>query len=282
MNIGLLHIAKEDFTKAHNSFGIADSIFRKYDARSLINFLKVLKSRLYVKMGKRQKAITLLTSQAEMANASGFIGIQLNALRELTKVYEEVNDFERALNVHKEIEILEKKKERSNPLLKIKDTEIVYRIEQKKKELALQTSNYQLVLSNQRKEFIIYLVLGVFFFTSLLAYFYFQRQKLRLQKQLLNQEVDSLRYRISQIVSDIKLDDIEIPTKKLKTEIPNKLTDREVQVLSLAVTNKSNAEIAEELHLSVNTVKYHLKNIYSKLGVSNRLEARNILHEAEP
>jgi LuxR family maltose regulon positive regulatory protein len=35
----------------------------------------------------------------------------------------------------------------------------------------------------------------------------------------------------------------------------------------------SNAEIAEGMHLSVNTVKTHLKAVYRKLGVEGRREA---------
>jgi len=51
------------------------------------------------------------------------------------------------------------------------------------------------------------------------------------------------------------------------------LTDREVEVLQLLPTLMSNAEIAEGMHLSVNTVKTHLKAVYRKLGVEGRREA---------
>jgi len=56
------------------------------------------------------------------------------------------------------------------------------------------------------------------------------------------------------------------------------LTDRELTVLSLLPTLMSNAEIAHELYVSINTVKAHLKSLYRKLGVSNRREA--VLHGA--
>ena len=51
------------------------------------------------------------------------------------------------------------------------------------------------------------------------------------------------------------------------------LTDRERSVLMLLPTMMSNTEIADELFVSVNTVKVHLKSLYRKLGVSNRRQA---------
>ena len=50
------------------------------------------------------------------------------------------------------------------------------------------------------------------------------------------------------------------------------LTDRELSVLRFLPSHLTNAEIASECLMSVNTVKAHLKNIYAKLGVSSRTE----------
>ncbi|MDM7487634.1 LuxR C-terminal-related transcriptional regulator [Rhodococcus sp. CSLK01-03] len=51
------------------------------------------------------------------------------------------------------------------------------------------------------------------------------------------------------------------------------LTSRERAVLLLLPTMMSNAEIADELFVSVNTVKVHLKSLYRKLGAANRRKA---------
>ena len=51
------------------------------------------------------------------------------------------------------------------------------------------------------------------------------------------------------------------------------LTTRERAVLDLVAEGATNAAIAARLRVSENTVKFHLQNIYLKLGVSNRTEA---------
>jgi LuxR family transcriptional regulator, maltose regulon positive regulatory protein len=51
------------------------------------------------------------------------------------------------------------------------------------------------------------------------------------------------------------------------------LTERETSVLCHLPTLMSNHEIADVMHVSVNTVKTHLKSLYRKLGVTSRREA---------
>ncbi|HKF13791.1 MAG TPA: response regulator transcription factor [Gaiellaceae bacterium] len=51
------------------------------------------------------------------------------------------------------------------------------------------------------------------------------------------------------------------------------LSEREEAVLTAVARGLSNREIARELWISEQTVKFHLRNVYRKLGVSNRTEA---------
>lgn len=50
-------------------------------------------------------------------------------------------------------------------------------------------------------------------------------------------------------------------------------SDREAEVLLFLCHGYTNKEIAAQLEITINTVKSHLKNIYVKLGVSNRTQA---------
>ncbi len=56
-------------------------------------------------------------------------------------------------------------------------------------------------------------------------------------------------------------------------DMPEPLTVREIEVLSLLARGLTNVELADELSISVSTVKRHLTNVYGKLGVSHRTEA---------
>jgi two-component system NarL family response regulator len=62
------------------------------------------------------------------------------------------------------------------------------------------------------------------------------------------------------------------------------LSDREIEVLTMIVRGRSNKEVASELGISENTVKFHTTRIFEKLGVLDRVQAataaieRGIVH----
>lgn len=78
-------------------------------------------------------------------------------------------------------------------------------------------------------------------------------------------------------------EDLRPPLERLLEQVPEsvnrvsssqvRLTVREKQVLGLLVKGMRNQAIADELSVSVTTVRSHLQNIYDKLGVSNRAAA---------
>jgi two-component system nitrate/nitrite response regulator NarP len=64
-----------------------------------------------------------------------------------------------------------------------------------------------------------------------------------------------------------------VDPRSLEEDPFRSLTRRERELLDSLAKGASNVELAKELGVSVNTVKFHLRNLYDKLAVRNRAEA---------
>ncbi len=64
--------------------------------------------------------------------------------------------------------------------------------------------------------------------------------------------------------------EIRINEKGLKTAFD--FSEREMEVVELLLKGETNQKIGEELYISINTVKSHIKNIYKKAEVTNRVQ----------
>jgi len=75
--------------------------------------------------------------------------------------------------------------------------------------------------------------------------------------------------------SDIgsRLADQVAALRKVGGQVTDALSEREREVLNLIAQGKANKEVATELSLSESTVKTHVSNIFSKLGVNDRTGA---------
>jgi DNA-binding NarL/FixJ family response regulator len=104
-----------------------------------------------------------------------------------------------------------------------------------------------------------------------------------LLKEISSEEVaDSIRSviqghsRISPAMASKLLSEFQAMTKKVDDRqplAPPRLTDRELQVLRLVATGMGNRDIAQQLFISENTVKNHIRNILEKLQLHSRMEA---------
>jgi DNA-binding NarL/FixJ family response regulator len=67
-------------------------------------------------------------------------------------------------------------------------------------------------------------------------------------------------------------------TRSISVAEKSVLTRRELEILQLVAEGLSNGKIARQLWVTEQTVKFHLSNIYRKLGVANRTEASRWAH----
>ena len=67
--------------------------------------------------------------------------------------------------------------------------------------------------------------------------------------------------------------------QSFRKSINSILSERETEVLTLLASGKSYNSIAEKLFISINTIRFHIKNIYEKLQVCTREEAIEKAHK---
>jgi DNA-binding NarL/FixJ family response regulator len=73
-------------------------------------------------------------------------------------------------------------------------------------------------------------------------------------------------------IARVVMDNLKPPAPERHPSL-DLLSEREMEVLKLIVEGKSNGEIAEQLYLSTNTIKTHVRGIMNKLAVDDRVQA---------
>ena len=81
--------------------------------------------------------------------------------------------------------------------------------------------------------------------------------------------------------NEASVSDFELKLAKIlsSSEISEKLSTREREILELILLNKKRKEIALDLHLSENTIKTYTRTLYAKLGVGSREEIFSMLEK---
>jgi LuxR family transcriptional regulator, maltose regulon positive regulatory protein len=95
-----------------------------------------------------------------------------------------------------------------------------------------------------------------------------------LRKELLSEiEQEKLVAYVQKLIDSCGTSSLSTGHLLLGSKLSDSLTDRELKVLELLAKGHSNQKIAEIMVVSQSTVKFHLKNIYLKLGVHTRTQA---------
>lgn len=72
-----------------------------------------------------------------------------------------------------------------------------------------------------------------------------------------------------------------VDVRDLQRDPLQALTGRERAMLAALARGRTNAELAEDLGISINTVKFHLRNLYDKLAIRNRSQAIAFYYAAQ-
>lgn len=122
-------------------------------------------------------------------------------------------------------------------------------------------------------------LIGGFFLTRTLVKRY--QSKLKQKEEKIKQqqlEIDNIQSIVSKQLQDKTQSQNQLLSKEeVNAQLKTPLTDREYEILVETYNGLSNKEIGDKLFLSVNTIKFHLKKVYNKLEVSNRIQALKVI-----
>ena len=164
--------------------------------------------------------------------------------------------------------------ENSNKLQKIELAN-----ELNKKEIEIEDQKLLNVASMKKinadnNEFTLWLISGFVLFAIMMI----GLVKVRYTKhaRLYQSEIADLQSKLNALLQN-DAEKFEIKIKEINQQLQEPLSSREFQILEFIFSKKSNLDIGKELGLSVNTIKYHFKSIFKKIGVKNRKEALQFL-----
>ncbi len=242
---------------------------KRYTANSYINRgLSELPFKRF-KEAKRdiQKGLVI----AKSINSKENISLAYEAL---VQYYSHLNDYKKALDAH----IMAKKFHDSivNVIAKnsIISTQILYETKEKDEKIKQLAYEKELEKSASLRNY--WLMIGIAVFSSLLILFLYlffslRRKNKDLELEQKNSEIHSYVLKIKELEQQMKNNGatkIDINAKLKEMD----LTKREIDVLKLIAEGYTNDQIAEKMFISKNTVKSHIKNIYLKLDVKNRIQ----------
>ena len=270
-NIGHIYLLKNNNDSAIQYFDKAMPIFKKN--KNINGEVQTLKNmgEYYFRKKEYKKSKQILLKSMGLAENIQFPKTLSQISDLLSQVYEAVGNYKEANIYLKYHYTLKDSIFKAENIKQINTLEIKYKLREKEGNIKIlnEENNSKRQKLKARNRLIISLVLLVIVIIGI-AYFFRQRARQKLNQM----ELDIQKY----ILKIKDLDSIE----KLEYEITSKefsikyeLTERETEVLHLISEGMSNADIGKKIFVSTNTVKYHIKNIYLKLDVKNRVEALN-------
>jgi len=276
-----LHESPEIINTYKNALGFFESIESKRDiARTNFNI-----GYHYATFTKNESdAIKYLNLSIEQCAEINLQPDLSKAHKVLYQLYDDRSDYKKALYHLKFVDSIDRIINNEVNEKIITEIEVKYQTEKKNKELVIKQKRIALLKKEkQAKEKVISrLSIGIFLFVVIIILFFKQyRQKKRskakedqLQLNNYSNEIEILKLKIH-----VRLDQAELNNpfnfehSKINSFLTNQLSEREFEVLVELKKGKTNKEIANSLHLSVNTIKTYLLSLYVKLDAKNRTQA---------
>lgn len=270
-NLAMQHVMLEDFSLAKNYLEKAEPVFDSLGNQDGKATALRYYGELYHAQGNKQKAVDYFENAMAIFKELDSKKSLMETGTLLSNVYISMERYAKASQMMQYANTLK------DSLMSIDNNKIIADMESKyqlkEKNNAIEKLELKEALSEKHLKIqlvIIGLLIIVFILFILIYYFSVQKNKLKEKELRLELQNYILRIDKLQMVVDEKDNEPISSEEKLKQF---DLSNREAEVLKYIAHGYKNSEIAEKLFLSQNTIKTHIKNIYLKLDVRNRVEA---------
>ena len=190
------------------------------------------------------------------------------------QIYKEKSAFEKALKSHENFTYIKDSIASADVKTKIARLHTEYETEKKEHEIKLLNAENELKDQKLKLTTILIITLLLLGILSIGVFFLLIRQR-DLKIKHMHAELRNFLLEVEELKLAIA-DKNEWVNNKVNDLLKKyDITDREADILHLISHGYNNSEIAEKLFISINTVKYHIKNLYLKLDAKNRIEIIN-------
>lgn len=249
--LGTDQARKKNYEKAVEEYEIAIDILEKNSPKHLPNIYRKLVS-VYADMGEEELSMEAFNKGLYYAKKYKMDLYIYNMYDSLSYHYAKFKKWEKAYETRVILEELATKLDAINQSGKLQILE---------KEI--QNKRNDLEIRNQ-KNIKIFLIIISFFLIVLITVIYKLYQINNQKRILVENDNQHMRDKLAELSHQL-INKNENSNYNIET-----LSERQLEIVDLVKKGLTNKEIAEKLFISENTVKYHLKSIYTLLGIDNR------------
>ena len=252
--LGVLELRKENFVKSDSLLTEAINILKVNSPKDLPNIYRK-QMVLFEKLNQPEKVIEAYDKGMYYANTYNIEIYKIIMLESIRDYYTKVGKYKEALDAQKKVTEARTAYDHVNQLGSLSILE---------KDLLNKRKNVEIQYERKIRYILIFVsAILVLLIVVMIKLF----KALKFQKNILEKEGDRMRLELEQMSQSTN--DVGEPIFQIEDY---QLTDRQKDIIELVKKGKTNKEIGILLHISENTVKYHLKVIYTTLNINNRLD----------
>ncbi|MEQ8475279.1 LuxR C-terminal-related transcriptional regulator [Fulvivirga sp.] len=278
--LGLVYGKKDQFKKSLTHYQAALKLAQQIRNEEEIIHTKVFLGQTHFSLGDLTMAKKIASEIIKQTNENGMANHKQSGYELLYDIAYKKNNWQEALAYkNKGLEI---KDSIDNVEIKSRIAELETKYETEKKEaeivkISLENDLNAANLASSRNANIAMAISGSLTVILLIVFFTLRHKKQLVEKEAQELQIDALKKRFMELHASPAELAVALEFNELNSKLNTQLTEREFEALKLSLEGKTNTEIADILFISVSTVKFHLRNTYSKMGVGNRKEAFQLM-----